>query len=68
MALGTLALAVQSHDFCDKDLIMDSQQKECHELSKQLAVYRAFNNQSAIAAIMRQMAVSHCPIGTPKHQ
>ena len=68
MALGTLALAVHSHDFCVKDLIMDSQQKECHELSKQLAVYRAFNNQSAIAAIMRQMAVSHCPIGASKHQ
>ena len=68
MALGTHALAIRSHDFFVKGLLMDSQQKECHELSKQLAVYRAFNNQSAIAAIMRQMAVSHCPIGTSKHQ
>ena len=47
---------------------MDSQQKKCHELSKQLSVYRAFNNQTAIAAIMRQMAVSHCPIGASKYQ
>ena len=47
---------------------MDSQQKECQELSKQLSVYRAFNNQTAVAAIMRQMAVSHCPVGAPKPQ
>ena len=36
------------------------EQNECQQLNKQLSVYRAFKNQSAIAAIMRQMADSHC--------
>ena len=41
---------------------MDEQKNECQQLNKQLSVYRAFKNQSAIAAIMRQMAVSQCTI------
>ena len=45
---------------------MDEQKNECQQLNKQLSVYRAFKNQSAIAAIMRQMAVSHCAISTSK--
>ena len=45
---------------------MDEQKNECQQLNKQLSVYRAFKNQSAIAAIMRQMAVSRCAIATSK--
>ena len=45
---------------------MDDQKNECQQLNKQLSVYRAFKNQSAIAAIMRQMAVSHCAIAASK--
>ena len=47
---------------------MDEQKNECQQLNKQLSVYRAFKNQSAIAAIMRQMAVLHCAIATSKSE
>ena len=47
---------------------MDDQKNECQQLNKQLSVYRAFKNQSAIAAVMRQMAVSHCAIATFKSE
>ena len=45
---------------------MDEQKNECQQLNKQLSVYRAFKNQSAIAAIMRQMAVSQCVFAASK--
>ena len=64
--LAHLPLVAEAADFCAKGRLMDYPQKECHELSKQLSVYRAFNNQHAIAVIMRQMAISHCPLGTYK--
>ncbi len=41
---------------------MDSQTRQCQDLSNQLAVYRAFNNRTATAAVLRQMASVHCPI------
>ena len=63
-----LLRAHRRHGYCTKDLFMDSQQNVCHDLSRQLAVYRAFNNHSAMAAIIRQMAMSHCPIGASKPQ
>ena len=47
---------------------MDEQKNECQQLNKQLSVYRAFKNQSAIAAILRQMAVSHCAIAISKSE
>ena len=47
---------------------MDEQQNECQQLNKQLPVYRAFKSQNAIAAIMRQMAVSRCAIATSKSE
>jgi hypothetical protein len=47
---------------------MDEQKNECQQLNKQLSVYRAFKNQSAVAAIIRQMAVSHCAIDTSKSE
>ena len=45
---------------------MDDQKNEYQQLNKQISVYRAFKNQSAIAAIMRQMAVSQCAIAASK--
>jgi hypothetical protein len=45
---------------------MDSQTKQCQDLNVQLAVYRAFNNRNAAAAVLRQMAHAHCPIGALK--
>ena len=45
---------------------MDSQSKVCQDLSNQLAIYRAFNNRHAVAAVMRQMAFQHCPINVLK--
>ena len=41
---------------------MDSQTRQCQDLNNQLAVYRAFNNRTATAAVLRQMASVHCPI------
>ena len=41
---------------------MDSQTRHCQDLNNQLAVYRAFNNRTATAAVLRQMASVHCPI------
>jgi hypothetical protein len=46
--------------------LMDSQNRQCQDLSNQLAVYRAFNNRSATAAVLRQMASAQCPIGASK--
>jgi len=45
---------------------MDSQNRQCQDLNIQLAIYRAFNNHSATAAVLRQMASSQCPIAASK--
>ena len=37
-------------------------QNDCQELNNQLAIYRAFRNNTAAAAVIREMANQHCPI------
>ena len=41
---------------------MDLKLKDCQELNNQLAIYRAFRNGPAAAAVIREMANQHCPI------
>ncbi len=41
---------------------MDLKRNSCQDLNTQLAVYREFHNTNAEAAVLRQMAMEHCPI------
>mgnify|MGYP006900107311 FL=1 len=41
---------------------MELKLKDCQALNNQLAIYRAFRNGPAAAAVIREMANRHCPI------
>ena len=68
VALGTITPCLLRPLFLCQGFTHGLPTKGMPRIEQTAAVYRAFNNQSAVAAIMRQMAVSHCPIGAPKHQ
>tara|TARA_B100001175_G_C19018540_1_gene406901 strand:- start:50 stop:220 length:171 start_codon:yes stop_codon:yes gene_type:complete len=52
--------------YCVNPIIsaMKANSKYCQDLNKQLAMYRAFRNSQAAAAVTRQLQLAVCPINS----